>query len=69
MLQQSKGSVTFLVGLKKENAKSFYIRVFEGEKDRYYWNKIIHYCFANIFAQKFTFIQYFFPGTLVLNNL
>lgn len=69
MLQQSKDSVRFLVVLKKENTKRFYLRVFEGEQDGYYWNKIVDCHFANIFDQKFTFIQYFFPGTLVLNYL
>lgn len=49
MLQQSKDSVRFLVGLKKENTKRFYIKVFEGEKDKYYQNKTVDYCFANIF--------------------
>lgn len=40
IFQQSKDPVRFLVGLK--NTKRFYMRVFEGEKDRYYWNKIVY---------------------------
>lgn len=67
--RQSTDSVRFSMGLEKENTMRFYIGVFEEEKDRRYWNKIVDYSFTNIFDRKFTFIQYFFPGTLVLNYL